>query len=172
MLFYLNKFGYDTIYLPSQRSAESRLKDLHFDLAILDLMMEEDDSGLQLARKIKAISPEIPIILLTAITNETGYSFSQEFKNSPELLPIDKYCEKGIRPDVLNKIIEQLITIKNNIMTYNVLIVDDEEGIRMAIKRALTNYHIDFPFLDEPIEINVHEADSAEKALEILKIHP
>jgi hypothetical protein len=50
--------------------------------------------------------------LLTAITNETGYSFSQEFKNSPELLPIDKYCEKGIRPDVLNKIIEQLITIK------------------------------------------------------------
>ncbi|HQJ59068.1 MAG TPA: hypothetical protein PLT90_04355, partial [Bacteroidales bacterium] len=64
------------------------------------------------ARKIKANSPEIPIILLTAITNETGYSFSQEFKNSPELLPIDKYCEKGIRPDVLNKIIEQLITIK------------------------------------------------------------
>ncbi|MDI6832273.1 MAG: response regulator [Bacteroidales bacterium] len=112
MLFYLNKFGYDTMYLPSQRSAESRLKDIQFDLAILDLMMEEDDSGLQLARKIKANSPEIPIILLTAITNETGYSFSQEFKNSPELLPIDKYCEKGIRPDVLNKIIEQLITIK------------------------------------------------------------
>jgi CheY-like chemotaxis protein len=112
MLFYLNKFGYDTIYLPSQRSAESRLKDLQYDLAILDLMMEDDDSGLQLARKIKANSPEIPIILLTAITNETGYSFSQEFKSSPELLPIDKYCEKGIRPDVLNKIIQQLIINK------------------------------------------------------------
>jgi len=112
MLFYLNKFGYNTIYLPSQRSAESRLKDLKFDLAIIDLMMEEEDSGLQLARKIKSNYPDIPIILLTAITNETGYSLSNEFDNSPELMPINKYCEKGIRPEVLNKIIQQLLTNK------------------------------------------------------------
>jgi signal transduction histidine kinase len=54
-------------------------------------------------------------------------------------------------------------------MTYNVLIVDDEEGIRMAIKRVLNNYRIDFPFLDEPIEIDVYEAESAELAIEVLK---
>ena len=53
-------------------------------------------------------------------------------------------------------------------MIYNILIVDDEEGIRMAIKRALEKHRIDFPFLDEPIKLSLYEAESAERALEIL----
>jgi two-component system, sensor histidine kinase and response regulator len=52
--------------------------------------------------------------------------------------------------------------------TLNVLIVDDEPGIRSGISRILTNYAVDFPFLEEEFRFELTEAESGEQAVAIL----
>lgn len=49
-----------------------------------------------------------------------------------------------------------------------VLVVDDEPGIRSGVIRILKNYTIGFPFLEEDFSFVIIEADTGEKALDIL----
>jgi CheY-like chemotaxis protein len=44
-------------------------------------MMETNDSGFILARKIKQQYPDIPVIMLTAVSSELGISFDANEKN-------------------------------------------------------------------------------------------
>jgi two-component system, sensor histidine kinase and response regulator len=49
-----------------------------------------------------------------------------------------------------------------------VLIVDDEPGIRSGISRILTNFSVDFPFLEEEFTFDLQEAGSGEEAIKII----
>lgn len=53
--------------------------------------------------------------------------------------------------------------------TLNLLIVDDEPGIRSGIIRILKNYSVSFPFMEEDINFNLIEAETGEIALDIIK---
>lgn len=50
-----------------------------------------------------------------------------------------------------------------------VLVVDDEPGIRSGVIRILKNYTIGFPFLEEDFSFDISEAETGERALEIIK---
>ena len=50
----------------------------------------------------------------------------------------------------------------------NLLIVDDEPGIRSGIKRILLGFCVDFPFLEEEFDFNILEAASGEEAIDII----
>lgn len=50
-----------------------------------------------------------------------------------------------------------------------VLVVDDEPGIRSGVIRILRNYTIGFPFMEEDFSFEMSEAETGEKALEIIK---
>jgi two-component system, sensor histidine kinase and response regulator len=50
-----------------------------------------------------------------------------------------------------------------------VLIVDDEPGIRSGIERILRNYSVGFPFMDEDFSFGIIEAETGEKALEMIE---
>jgi signal transduction histidine kinase len=50
-----------------------------------------------------------------------------------------------------------------------VLVVDDEPGIRSGVIRILKNYTIGFPFMEEDFSFEISEADTGEKALQIIK---
>jgi signal transduction histidine kinase len=52
--------------------------------------------------------------------------------------------------------------------TLKVLIVDDEPGIRSGISRILTNFSVDFPFLEEEFIFDLQEAGSGEEAIRII----
>ncbi len=49
------------------------------------------------------------------------------------------------------------------------LVVDDEEGMRQGINRALKKYTIEVPDSDETAEFSIQNAESAEETLEILE---
>jgi len=49
-----------------------------------------------------------------------------------------------------------------------VLVVDDEPGIRSGVIRILKNYTIGFPFMEEDFSFEMLEAETGEKALEII----
>lgn len=107
----VEKFGFKVIVAESQKEAENLLASVKPDLAILDLMMENDDSGFILCYKMKRKYPEVPIIIATAVAAETGMTFGISTEQERKWIRADLYLEKGIRPDQLHKEILKLLKI-------------------------------------------------------------
>ena len=51
----------------------------------------------------------------------------------------------------------------------DVLVVDDEPGIRSGVQRILSRFVVDYPFMDDGIGFNVLEAATGEEAIEIIE---
>ncbi len=107
----IEQFGYTVLTAESQREAEQLIEKVKPDLAILDLMMEHEDSGFVLAFKMKNKYPDVPIIIATAVAAETGMSFGLVSEEDKKWIKADLYIEKGIRADQLNKEIINLLKI-------------------------------------------------------------
>jgi CheY-like chemotaxis protein len=71
----LERLGFAVTEASGRVDAMDKLRDLQPDLAVVDLMMEEKDGGFVLAHHIGKVSPRTRIILVTAVTGETGLSF-------------------------------------------------------------------------------------------------
>jgi len=56
----------------------------------------------------------------------------------------------------------------NEMATLKVLVVDDEPGIRSGIQRILRNFRVGYPFMDEDFDFEIIEAETGEKAIEII----
>ncbi len=111
MKFHIESFGFETISANSQKECEETLETNKPDLAIFDLMMENDDSGFILSYKLKKKYPDVPVILATAVSSATGYIFEPENEYEKKWIKADKYLEKGIRPDQLHREINKLLKI-------------------------------------------------------------
>ncbi|MBL7903693.1 MAG: response regulator [Bacteroidales bacterium] len=107
----VEQFGFETITAEGQKEAELIIETIRPDLAILDLMMENDDSGFILAYKIKRKYPEVPIIIATAVTAETGMTFDINSDENKQWIKADLFLDKGIRADQLQKEINKLLKI-------------------------------------------------------------
>jgi len=79
------------------------------DAIVLDLMMERHDSGFTLAKKLKShpTYKNIPILMLTAVGDATGFKFSME--TDGYWMKTDDYAEKPIEPDLLLEKVGRLI---------------------------------------------------------------
>ncbi len=108
----LEKFGYKTITAESQKEAELILEKTKPDLAILDLMMENEDSGFILSYKMKKKYPDVPVIIATAVAAETGITFDINDENNRKWIRADLFLDKGIRSDLLKTEIERLLSEK------------------------------------------------------------
>lgn len=109
--FHVEKMGFDVVTAESQREAENILKNIKPDLAILDLMMENEDSGFILSYKLKRKYPDVPVIIATAVSAETGMSFGISSEQERQWIKADLYLEKGIRPDQLHREILKLLKV-------------------------------------------------------------
>jgi DNA-binding response OmpR family regulator len=107
----VEKFGFNVVVAESQKEAENILASIKPDLAILDLMMENDDSGFILCYKMKRKYPDVPIIIATAVAAETGMTFGISTEQERKWIRADLYLEKGIRPDQLHKEILKLLKL-------------------------------------------------------------
>lgn len=107
----VEKFGFKVIVAESQKEAENLLASVKPDLAILDLMMENDDSGFILCYKMKRKYPDVPIIIATAVAAETGMTFGISTEQERKWIRADLYLEKGVRPDQLHKEILKLLKL-------------------------------------------------------------
>jgi len=106
---HLKKWGYDVVAVESREEAERYLLSECPDLAILDLMMEEEDSGFILAYHIKQCKPQVPVIIATAVTAERGISFDISTPENKAWIKADHYLEKGFRMEELEIIIKGLL---------------------------------------------------------------
>jgi len=109
--FQLKNMGYEVITANSQKEGETILDATHPDLAIVDLMMENKDSGFILSYKMKKKYPGMPIIIASAVTSETGLNFGLESEEDKKWIHADKFLEKGIRTDQLEREIKKLLKV-------------------------------------------------------------
>jgi CheY-like chemotaxis protein len=109
----VRNFGYNTIIAEGQKEAEALLEKTKPDLAILDLMMENEDSGFILCYKMKKKYPDVPIIIATGEAAETGINFDINDDNNRKWIKADRFLDKGIRSERLREEIENLL-LKNN----------------------------------------------------------
>ncbi len=107
----IESFGFDTIVAEGQKEGEEVIGNIKPDLAIVDLMMENQDSGFVLCYKMKNKYPDMPVILATGVTADTGMSFSLETEEDKKWIKADLYLEKGIRPDQLHREIKKLLKV-------------------------------------------------------------
>lgn len=105
----LESMDYEVVTAESQKEAEEKLQEFKPDLAIFDLMMENEDSGFILSYKFKKKYPDVPVIIATAVSAETGYSFDLSSPEEKRWIKADLYLDKGIRTDQLHREIKRLL---------------------------------------------------------------
>jgi CheY-like chemotaxis protein len=111
MKLQVENFGFDTVTAGSQKEGEQVIEKIKPDLAIIDLMMENKDSGFILSYKIKKKYPDVPVIIVTAVTAETGMIFGLTSAEEKKWIKADQYLDKGIRSDQLQQTINKLMKI-------------------------------------------------------------
>ena len=101
--------GYEVVTAQGRQEAEESLMLGQPDLAIVDLMMEEMDSGLVLSHEIKKLYPETPVIILTAVTATTGLDFHMRDKQARSWVKADARLDKPVRFEQLRAEVQRLL---------------------------------------------------------------
>lgn len=101
--------GYDVITASDGAEGFQRALDDQPDLILLDVMMETPEEGFVLAQQL-ASNPKtrnIPVILLTSVSQVTGYQFDP--RQNPDYLPVKDFIEKPFKAEDLLKRIEKAL---------------------------------------------------------------
>ena len=104
----LEKIGYRVETAASRPEAQQMLENLKPDLAVLDLMMDARDDGFVLARHIKKSNPAVPVIIVSAVTSETGIDFGAVNTREKQWIQADAVLAKPVRLEQLVKEINRL----------------------------------------------------------------
>jgi len=105
----LEDAGFNVTTAGGQQQAEEILNTIHPDLAIVDLMMEHFDGGFSLAYHIKKKDANIPVIIVTAVTSETGLEFDAATDEERSWIKADAFLAKPIRFEQLLQEIKKLL---------------------------------------------------------------
>jgi len=103
--------GYEITTAPSAIKCLQALEKGRPDIVVLDVMMEQFDSGFELSKKIKKRYRGLPVMLLTSIGHQTGLDFS----SNAEVLRTtgaDILLDKPVSPEVFIAEIERLTAPK------------------------------------------------------------
>jgi len=109
--FQMKNMGMNVLTAESQKEAEEIIEKTKPDLAIFDLMMDNRDSGFILSYKLKKKYPDVPVIIATAVTADTGMMFGLESAEEKSWIKADLYLEKGLRPEQLQMEIKKLLKL-------------------------------------------------------------
>ena len=102
--------GYRVFSAANRDDGLAKIKELMPDLIIMDVMLEKMSDGFDLSRKLKSDEKykKIPLLMLTAIGDKTGFKFS-DVAGDKTWLPVDDYCDKPLHPDELISKVEALL---------------------------------------------------------------
>ncbi|PKM97162.1 MAG: response regulator [Elusimicrobia bacterium HGW-Elusimicrobia-3] len=108
MRIYLESEDYDVVAASTQREAEPLIRPGNFRAAVLDLIMENQDSGFVLSHKIKKMDPKIPVVIVTSVTKETGYYFDKAH-DPKDWIKADAIIHKELRFEQLKAELKRLL---------------------------------------------------------------
>ena len=103
----LENAGFEVIDAQDGKNGVKKIKTENPDLVLLDVMMGSQDEGFFVAYDIRNdpdIS-DIPIIMLTAVGQETGFTFDKS--KDEDFLPVNEFLEKPVDPDKLVELVKK-----------------------------------------------------------------
>lgn len=103
----LQSAGYRFFPVPNGREALASIAAIRPDLIILDIMLESDIAGFEVAYQLRNPVPDapyapfagVPIVVLTSMGQARQMDFSPRARLS--FLPVNAYLEKPVDPEVL-----------------------------------------------------------------------
>ncbi|HPI72591.1 MAG TPA: response regulator [bacterium] len=105
----LTVMGYEVLFAYNGREGLDLVAQCAPDLIILDVMMNSPGEGFEVARAIKENKDtrHIPIIMLSAVNNESGFSLRVGPDKSWN--PVDAFIDKPVRKEQLIKTVRNLL---------------------------------------------------------------
>jgi len=101
----LEREGYEVMGAANRAEGMKKLEEEKPDLLILDVMMEEPDDGLRMAREIRKNGNEVPIIMLTSVNAAMGLNIDKD----EEMVPVDEFQSKPVEPATLVAKVKDLL---------------------------------------------------------------
>jgi CheY-like chemotaxis protein len=98
----LEKEGHEVVSYETAAAAIDALPREKPDLAILDIMMESMDSGLEVNDKIQKTRPGLPCIFLTSLGEEVQQMFAGRLQNG-------RILQKPVKPETLIPVVNKLL---------------------------------------------------------------
>ena len=99
--------GHSVVCANTAEEARELLKTTQPELAVVDVMMESQTAGFELAREIHQRLPKVPMIVLSGIHEATGVPF--RFEPDEAWLPVLKFLDKPVVPADLADEIEAIL---------------------------------------------------------------
>lgn len=101
----LEREGYEVESAPNRAEGMTKIEEVSPDLLILDVMMEEPDDGLRMAREIRRAGHTLPIIMLTSVNAAMGLNIDKD----EEMVPVEEFQPKPVDPQTLIAKVKKLL---------------------------------------------------------------
>ncbi len=101
----LEREGFEVVGASNKGEGLKKLEEVKPDLLILDVMMEEPDDGLRMARDIRKAGHTLPIIMLTSVNAAMGLNIDKD----EEMVPVDEFQPKPVEPATLVAKVRKLL---------------------------------------------------------------
>jgi CheY-like chemotaxis protein len=105
----LQNAGFAVTESESEQQAYELTRRSKFDLAIIDLIMENSDSGFTLCYHFKKDYPNMPLILLSSSTSDMDIEFSMESASERSWIKADALLDKPLRFEQLLYGVQRLL---------------------------------------------------------------
>lgn len=101
-------YGVDAAFNP--RDGFRALKDKHYDMLLLDIMMGRGAEGIMIARKLRKdpVLSQIPVLIITGIREQIAFLFPGQAVH-PHFVPVDELVEKPVDPNLLLEKVSTLL---------------------------------------------------------------
>ena len=105
----LEAAGYAVTEATGETEADAFLAVTKPDAAIVDLMMERADGGFALSYRLKKRYPDVPVVMVTGVTHETGLDFATDTAAERAWIKADAVLGKPVRFEQLRRELERLL---------------------------------------------------------------
>jgi CheY-like chemotaxis protein len=105
----LQDAGYNVTEVEGENQAYEIARNKKFDIAVVDLILENNDSGFSLSYHFKKDYPKMPILMLSDSTSEFGIEFSLESAAERSWIKADVLLNKPIRTEQLLHAVRRLL---------------------------------------------------------------
>ena len=104
----LQDAGYAVTEAEGENQAYELARNKKFDIAIVDLILENSDSGFSMSHRFKKDYPNMQIVLLSSSVVEFGIGFSLESATERSWIKADVLLNKPIRMEQLLQAVQRL----------------------------------------------------------------
>lgn len=101
----LEREGYEVESASNAADGLAAVEALKPDLLVLDVMMEEPDDGLRVARELRRRGHDLPILMLTSVNQAMNVQIGKD----EDIVPVDEFLEKPAAPADLVRIVGELL---------------------------------------------------------------